>query len=202
MTWSHPESYPVRNLEWSADFSRTAAAPYMSVFFCRRFQGVPPSTISEFQKLHTDFAALLLDLVASENGSDNSFGIVPDLSRLFYEVLAVPLHVLLVVRRHVVFHRAVLIRPAIESGVRADVVCVKENLHGSLCDAHIHFLFNVFIWNGIIHIAHGNVIVQPDSRHFPRCRLKRPWQKRQQKAASLPQTTTPGCRLFFETICG
>lgn len=54
-------------------------------------------SIGEFQKPHTGFVALLLDLVASENGSDNSFGIVPDLSRPFYEVIAVPLHVLLAV---------------------------------------------------------------------------------------------------------
>ena len=163
----------------------------MSVFFCRRFQGVPPSTFSEFQKPHTDFVALLLNLVASENGSDNSFGIVPDLSCPFYEALAVPLHVLLVVRRHVVFHSAILIRPAIESGVGADAVCVKENLHGSLCDAHIHFLFNVFIWNGIIHIVDGNVIVRPNSRHFPRCQLKQSWQQRQQKRLLFPKRRRP-----------
>ena len=174
---------------------------YVSVLL-QAFRRVLSASFRSPMKPHTDFVALLLDLVASENGSDNSFGIVPDLSRPFYEALAVPLHVLLAVRRHVVSHSAILIHPAIESGVRADAVCAKENLHGSLCDAHIHFLFNVFIWNGIIHIADGNVIVRPNSRHFPRYRLKRPWQKRQQKAASLPQTTTPGCRLSFETTCG
>lgn len=80
-----------------------------------------------------------------------------------------------------VFHRAILIRPTIESVVRADAVCVKENLHGSLRDACILFLFNVFIWNGIIHIVDGNVIVRTDSRHFPRCQLKRSWASKDSK---------------------
>ena len=146
--------------------------------FTGAFKALCRVFVGELQKSHAGFVALLLYLVAYENSSDNRFGIVPDLGCPLNETLTVPLDVLLMVWRHVIFHGAVLICSAMESGVRADTVPVKENLHSSLCHAHIHLLLDVFVGSGVIHMFNRNMIVWPNDGNFPCCQLKRSWRQR------------------------
>ena len=80
-----------------------------------------------------------------------------------------------------VFHGAVLICPAVESGVRTNAVSIKENLNSALCNANIHFLLDVFVWSGVIHVFDRNMIVWSHGRYFPCRQLKRSRRQRQQK---------------------
>lgn len=82
------------------------------------------------------------------------------------------------VRRHMCFGGAVLIRPAVQPHMETDAIPSKEYLYCIPSDAHIHFLSNVLIRDGVIHFLHGNVVVRADCgdllhRQFERAGRKR-----------------------------
>ena len=97
------------------------------------------------------------------------------------ETLAVPLQVYLVVRRHMLLYRTVLVGMAVETQVRGDPGTGEEDLHCGLGKAHIHLLLDVLIRHRIIHAHHADMVVILDGSRLPDCQLKRRSRKRQQK---------------------
>lgn len=82
--------------------------------------------VCQFQQGHTGFVALLLLLVGGEEKPYHGSGMLSDLLCPAEETLAVPLQVGLVVRRHMVLHRAVLVGTAMETQVRGNRVPAKK----------------------------------------------------------------------------
>src|SRR5699024_8884217 len=78
------------------------------------FQTLRGIAVCQFQQGHTGLVALLLYLVGGEKEPYHSSGVLADLLCPADETLAIPLQVGLVVRRHMVLHRAVLVGTAME----------------------------------------------------------------------------------------
>ena len=69
--------------------------------------------------------------------------------------------------------RCGLICPAIQPDMGTDAIPSKEHLHGIPGDAHIHFLANVLIGDGVVHLLHGDVVIRPHCGDLPRRQLER-----------------------------
>jgi hypothetical protein len=67
----------------------------------------------------------LFDFIAGKYGFHNSGGILSDFIRPLTEAFAVPLHVLLMIRRHMGFLCAVLTAPTIKTDMGAQAYSVK-----------------------------------------------------------------------------
>ena len=76
--------------------------------------------IRQLQQTHAGLVALLLHLVAAENGLDHGLGVASNFPGPMNEAFPVPLDILLVVGRHMLLDGAVLVESAVQSGMRTD----------------------------------------------------------------------------------
>ena len=130
----------------------------------------------------------------------HSSGVLADLLCPADETLAILLQVGLVVRRHMVLHRAVLVGTAMEPQVRGDPGSGKEDLHGGPGKAYIYLLLDVLIRHGIIHALHADMVVILDGGNLPDCQLKRRSRKRLQKQFFLRKARRPAALPFLEGL--
>ncbi len=100
--------------------------------------------VRKFQYPHARFVALLLYLVTGEQRIDYGVSVLTDLLRPSAETVAVPLHILLVVGRHMRFCCTVLIGSAVQTRMRTDTVASVENLYGRLGHMDVNLLLDVF----------------------------------------------------------
>ena len=84
--------------------------------------------VSQLQQSQAGFIPLLLDLVAAENGMDSTFRAAANLTGLADKPFPVPLHIFLVVRRHVLLNGAVLVEFAVQPGMGTDPAPIVEYL--------------------------------------------------------------------------
>ena len=95
--------------------------------------------------------ALLLHFVAAENGLDCDLRIAADFTGPVNEPFTIPLDILLVLWRHVLLDRAVLVKPAVQPGMGTDSVSTAENLYRGFGKSDIYLLLDVFKGNRIVH---------------------------------------------------
>jgi hypothetical protein len=70
-------------------------------------------------------------------------------------------------RRHMFFHRAVLTATAMQTDVRTYPAAVVEHLNCISGHADIDLTLDVFIWNGIVLLIYGDVVVERHRCRFP-----------------------------------
>src|SRR5699024_6926920 len=145
--------------------------------------------VRQFQQGHTGLVTLLLHLVGGEEKPYHGSGVLADLLCPADKTLPVPLQVGLVIRRHMVLRRAILVGAAMETQVRGNPGSGKEDLHGSPGEPYIYLLLDILIWYGIIHALHADMVVVLDGSYLPDCQLKRRSRKRQQKQFLLCKTS-------------
>jgi hypothetical protein len=69
--------------------------------------------------------------------------------------------------RHMSLICAVLPRTAMEPRMRADTVVVEENFYNVACYTYIDFMFDVFVWDRIVHFIDRYVIIELHGGYFP-----------------------------------
>ena len=153
--------------------------------------------VRQFQQGHTRLVALLLHLVGGEKNPHHGGGVLADLLRLADETLAVPLQVGLVVRRHMVLHRAVLVGTAMETQVRCDPDTREEDFYCGPGRAHIHLLPDVLIRHRVVHALYADMVIVLDSGDLPNSQLERSCRQRLQKELLLGKT---GCPAAFSLL--
>ena len=134
--------------------------PLRSVFIC------------QLQQTHAGLITLLFYLVAAENGTNHNLRIASYLPGPVDKSFSVPLDILLVVGRHMLLNRAVLVESPVQPGVGADPVSTVEDLHRGSGEPYIHLLLNVFKGNGIVHALHRDVVVGTYRCYLPGCQFK------------------------------
>ena len=127
-------------------------------------------------------------------------GVLANLLRPADETLTIPLQVGLVVRRHMVLHRAVLVGTAMKPQMRGDTGAREENFYCGPGKAHIHLLLDVLIRHGVVHALHTDVVVILDGCHFPDCQLERSCRQRLQKELLLGKTGCPAAFSFLKWL--
>lgn len=121
----------------------------------------------------THLVALLLHSIHSKELPDSRSCVGADLLSPFGKALAVPLQIFLVILRHVRFQRAILVRTAVKPRMRGNSVAFEENLDRTHSEAHVYFLLDVLIWNGVVLLIHADVVIVLDCGDLPRGQLKR-----------------------------
>lgn len=116
--------------------------------------------LGKLQQRHAGPVALLLDLVACKNCFHHCGGIGSNLSSPFPEAFTVPLHILLMLWRHMLFRRTVLTATTMQADMRAYPAAIVEYLDRISGHADIDLAFDVFIWYGIILLIHGDVVIE------------------------------------------
>ena len=97
-------------------------------------------------------------------------------------------------------HCAVLIGAAIQAQMGSNASPRKENLHGSPGKAHIHLLLDVFIWDGVIHALHTDMVVVLDCGHLPDRQFEWRFRKGQQEQLFLCKAGCPAAFPFLEWL--
>lgn len=98
--------------------------------------------------------AQLFDFVAAKDGRNACLCVCSDLFGPLTESVSVPLHVLLMIERHMLLYGAVLVDVTVKSAMGADAIPVKEHLNGGTGHTNIHFLLNVLVWHRVVHLVH------------------------------------------------
>lgn len=119
---------------------------------------------------------LLLDLVAAKNVRSDCLSICPELLRLFTEQDSVPLHVLLVIGRHMFFYGTVLVGTSVKPPMDADEIHVKEDLDSRTNHANIHLLLGILIRHRAIRFIHRDVVIECYRSDLPSSRFKLTWR--------------------------
>ena len=123
--------------------------------------------ICQFQQCHTGLVALLLYFVAAENGLDSDLRVAADFTGPVNEPFTIPLDILLVLWRHMLLDRTVLVKPSVQPGMGTDSVSTVENLYRGFGESDIYLLLDVFKGNRIVHTLHRNVVIGAHRCHFP-----------------------------------
>ena len=108
---------------------------------------------------HARLVALLLYFVAAENGLDSDLRVAADFTGPVNEPFTIPLDILLVLWRHMLLDRTVLVKPSVQPGMGTDSVSTVENLCRGFGEPDIYLLLDVFKGNRIIHTLHRNVVI-------------------------------------------
>ena len=140
---------------------------------------------------HARLVALLLYFVAAENGLDSDLRVAADFTGPVNEPFTIPLDILLVLWRHVLLDRAVLVKPSVQPGMGTDSVSTVENLCRGFGEPDIYLLLDVFKGNRIIHTLHRNVVIWSHCCHFPGGQFKRSGRQRAQKGPFFRKAAGP-----------
>ena len=95
---------------------------------CKHSPAVP-ECICQLQQTHAGLVALLFYFVAAENSPDNDLRVAADLTGPVNEPFTIPLDILLVLWRHMLLDRTVLVKPSVQPGMGTDSVSTVENLY-------------------------------------------------------------------------
>ena len=156
--------------------------------------------VCQFQQGHTGLVSLLLHLVGREEKAYHGSGVLANLLCPADETRAVPLQVGLVVRRHMVLHRAVLVGTAMETQVRGNPGPGEEDFYCGPGEPYIHLPLDVLIRHGIVHAFHTDMVVILDGCYLPDCQFKRRSRKRQQKQPFLCKAGCPAALPFLKRL--
>ena len=111
--------------------------------------------------------SLLLYLVAGKKGVYDGIRIYTDLRSPFAESVAVPLNVLLMIRRHMRLYHAVLIGSSVKPRVGTNTFSAKEYFHRGSCDPDVDLLLDVLIRDRVILLVYGNMVIRCHRRNLP-----------------------------------
>ena len=142
--------------------------------------------------------ALLLHFVAAENGLDCDLRIAADFTGPVNEPFTIPLDILLVLWRHVLLDRAVLVKSSVQPGMGTDSVSTVENLYRGFGEPDIYLLLDVFKGNRIVHTLHRNVVIGTHRCHFPGGQFKGPVRQRAQEGPFFRKAAGPAALPFLE----
>ena len=160
--------------------------PFRSVLVC------------QLQQTHAGLVALLLYFVAAENGLDSDLRVAADFTGPVNEPFTIPLDILLVLWRHMLLDRAVLVKPAVQPGMGTDSVPAVENLYRGSGEPDIYFLLDVLKGNRIVHALHGNVVIWSHRCHFPGGQFKRSGRQRAQEGPFFCKAAGPAAFPLLE----
>lgn len=144
---------------------------------------------ASFSKSHAGFIPLLLHLVAAEDGVDSTFRAAANLTGPADKPFPVPLHIFLVVRRHVLLNGAVLVESSVQPWMGTDPAPIVEHLYGGSGQTHIHFLADILKGNRVVHPFHGNMVVGANGSLFPAGKLEWIGRQRSQERLFLHKET-------------
>ena len=99
--------------------------------------------VCQLQQTHTGLVALLLYLVAAENGLDSDLRVAADFTGPVNEPFTIPLDILLVLWRHMLLDRTVLVKPSVQPGMGTDSVSTVENLYRGFGESDTYLLLDV-----------------------------------------------------------
>ena len=85
-----------------------------------------------------ELVALLLYFVAAENGLDSDLRVAADFTGPVNEPFTIPLDILLVLWRHMLLDRTVLVKPSVQPGMGTDSASTVENLYRGFGESDIH----------------------------------------------------------------
>ena len=153
---------------------------------------------ASFSRPMQELVALLLYFVAAENGLDSDLRVAADFTGPVNEPFTIPLDILLVLWRHMLLDRTVLVKPSVQPGMGTDSVSTVENLYRGFCEPDIHLLLDVFKGNRIIHTLHRNVVIWSHRCHFPGGQFKRSGRQRAQKGPFFRKAAGPAALPFLE----
>ena len=156
--------------------------------------------VCQFQQGHAGFIALLLHLVCGEKEPCHSSGVLADLLCPAEKTLAIPLQLCLVVRWHMLLHRAVLVGTAVKPQMGDDTGTGKEDFHRGPGKAYIYRLFDVLIRHRVVHALHTDMVIVLDSVHPPNNQLKRGCRQRLQEELLLGKTGCPAASCLWKGL--
>lgn len=105
--------------------------------------------ICQFEKSHTTSVALLFHTSGGQDRIDHLVCTLTDLLRPVAEAIAVPLQILLVIRRHMVCNGRILTLSAIQPPVGSDPVLLVKYFNRFVCYPHIDFVLDMFVRNRV-----------------------------------------------------
>ena len=149
---------------------------------------------------HARLVALLLYFVAAENGLDSDLRVAADFTGPVNEPFTIPLDILLVLWRHMLLDRTVLVKPSVQPGMGTDSVSTVENLYRGSGESDIYLLLDVFKGNRIVHTLHRNVVIGTHRCHFPGGQFKRPGRQRAQEGLSSAKLLARLPSLFWKGL--
>ena len=98
---------------------------------------------------------------------DSNLRVAADFTGPVNEPFTIPLGILLVLWRHMLLDRTVLVKPSVQPGMGTDSVSTVENLYRGFGESDIYLLLDVFKGNRIVHTLHRNVVIGAHRCHFP-----------------------------------
>ena len=153
---------------------------------------------ASFSRPMQELVALLLYFVAAENGLDSDLRVAADFTGPVNEPFTIPLDILLVLWRHMLLDRTVLVKPSVQPGMGTDSASTVENLYRGFGESDIHLLLDVFKGNRIVHTLHRNVVIGTHRCHFPGGQFKRSGRQRAQEGTFFRKAAGPAALPFLE----
>ena len=129
---------------------------------------------------------------------DCDLRIAADFTGPVNEPFTIPLDILLVLWRHVLLDRAVLVKSSVQPGMGTDSVSTVENLYRGFGEPDIYLLLDVFKGNRIVHTLHRNVVIGTHRCHFPGGQFKGPVRQRAQEGPFFRKAAGPAALPFLE----
>ena len=146
------------------------------------FQAFWRVSLGELQERDADPVGLLFDGIRLETLADDLVHRRPDLLRPAEEARSVPERIELVLFRHVLGKRRVLVPASHEARMHGDAFAVVQDFNDSAGDPRIHLLVDVLVRDGIILVGNADVVVDADRRFLPfRALVLHRWERLQER---------------------
>src|SRR5271157_6670894 len=109
--------------------------------------------------------------MGSQNGSDRDYSVRSHFFCPRDKTFTIPLHILLMVSRHMLSNGAILAFSPIAPGMRANAMIMKKDFYYLTGNPNIHWMLDIFIGYTVIHLLYRYVIIKLYDGYFPEGQL-------------------------------